>query len=180
MAPDVEVVGEAGDGDDTVRQAPATSPDVVPMDIRMSGADGIQATQRILTPAAAHPAPTGATTPGSSPPSSPHRVAAPRIIVLTTFDLDAYVYSALRAGASRFLLKETPPERLVAAVHTVAADAMLFPPSVPRRLIEAYAPAPAPADHLPRPGRPSPTARTTSSSRSPAACPTPISRDSSP
>ncbi|MFB6839088.1 response regulator [Streptomyces sp. NPDC056361] len=150
MAPGVEVVGEAGDGDDAVRQVAATSPDVVLMDIRMPGTDGIQATRRILAPTAARPAtPTGTTTPESGATPPPHRVAAPRIIVLTTFDLDEYVYNALRAGASGFLLKETPPERLVAAVHTVAAGDMLFSPSVTRRLIEAYAPAPAPDDHLP-------------------------------
>ncbi|KQX46337.1 MULTISPECIES: response regulator transcription factor [unclassified Streptomyces] len=143
MAPGVEVVGEACDGDDAVRQVAATSPDVVLMDIRMPGTDGIQATERILAqPATARPAPLDATPPRTDP-------TPPRVIVLTTFDLDAYVYSALRAGASGFLLKETPPERLVTAVHTVAAGDMLFSPSVTRRLIEAYAPAPAPEDCLP-------------------------------
>ncbi|GHH83820.1 DNA-binding response regulator [Kitasatospora indigofera] len=128
MAPGVEVVGEACDGEDALRQAAATTPDVVLMDIRMPGTDGIQATRRLL----ARPAP-----------------APTRVIVLTTFDLDGYVYDALRAGASGFLLKETPPERLIAAIHTVAAGDMLFAPSVTRRLIEAYAPPGLPAGDLP-------------------------------
>ncbi|GGV47386.1 DNA-binding response regulator [Kitasatospora herbaricolor] len=128
MAPGVEVVGEACDGEDAVQQVARTSPDVVLMDIRMPGTDGIQATRRLL----ARP-----------------DTAGTRVIVLTTFDLDGYVYDALRAGASGFLLKETPPERLIAAVHAVAAGDMLFAPSVTRRLIEAYAPPARPADDLP-------------------------------
>ncbi|QKW19294.1 response regulator transcription factor [Kitasatospora sp. NA04385] len=122
-APGLEVVGEACDGEDAVAQAAAARPDVVLMDIRMPGTDGIRATERIL--------------------ALPN-VPPPRIIVLTTFDLDEYVYGALRAGASGFLLKETPPERLIAAIHTVAAGDMLFAPSVTRRLVEAYVPAPRP------------------------------------
>ncbi|WP_329492776.1 response regulator transcription factor [Kitasatospora herbaricolor] len=128
MAPGVEVVGEACDGEDAVQQVARTSPDVVLMDIRMPGTDGIQATRRLLA------------RPGA---------ARSRVIVLTTFDLDGYVYDALRAGASGFLLKETPPERLIAAIHAVAAGDMLFAPSVTRRLIEAYAPPARPAGDLP-------------------------------
>ncbi|MFD7730518.1 response regulator [Kitasatospora phosalacinea] len=123
MAPGLEVVGEACDGEDAVRQAAAARPDVVLMDIRMPGTDGIQATERILALPVARPS---------------------RVIALTTFDLDEYVYGALRAGASGFLLKETPPERLISAIHTVAAGDMLFAPSVTRRLVEAYAPATQP------------------------------------
>ncbi|MFB7943350.1 response regulator [Kitasatospora phosalacinea] len=136
-APGLEVVGEACDGEDAVAQAAAVRPDVVLMDIRMPGTDGIRATERIL----ARPT-----------------VPPPRIVVLTTFDLDEYVYGALRAGASGFLLKETPPERLIAAVHTVAAGDMLFAPSVTRRLVEAYAPAPPPEREEPA-AWPSVTAR---------------------
>ncbi|MFD9084338.1 response regulator [Streptomyces erythrochromogenes] len=123
-APGLTVVGEACDGDEAVRLAETTAPDVILMDLRMPGTDGITAMERILARAAA----------GDS---------APRILVLTTFDLDEYVYNALRAGACGFLLKETPPERLVAAIHTVASGDMLFAPTVTRRLIEAYHPGPA-------------------------------------
>ncbi|MCX5588893.1 response regulator [Streptomyces erythrochromogenes] len=123
-APGLTVVGEACDGDEAVRLAETTAPDVILMDLRMPGTDGITAMEHILGRAAA----------GDS---------APRILVLTTFDLDEYVYNALRAGACGFLLKETPPERLVAAIHTVASGDMLFAPTVTRRLIEAYHPGPA-------------------------------------
>ncbi|MEJ3748002.1 response regulator transcription factor [Actinomycetes bacterium KLBMP 9797] len=118
-APDIEVVGEAADGAEAIALAAAARPHVVLMDIRMPGVDGITATRQIITDG------------GDAPP---------RVLVLTTFDLDEYVYEALRAGASGFLLKEAPPERLLAAVATVAAGDMLFAPSVVRRLIEAYAP----------------------------------------
>ncbi|MGF1432513.1 response regulator [Kitasatospora sp. LaBMicrA B282] len=117
-APGMEVVGEAAGGAEAVALAAAERPDIVLMDIRMPGMDGITATGRILAEA-----------------TEP----APRIIILTTFDLDEYVYAALRAGAAGFLLKDTPPERLLAAVETVAAGDMLFAPSVVCRLIEAYA-----------------------------------------
>jgi DNA-binding NarL/FixJ family response regulator len=115
-APGVEVTGEAEDGDQAVALAAAIRPDVVLMDIHLPGVNGIEATRRIL---AAEGTP-------------------PRVLILTMFDLDEYVYDALRAGASGFLLKDTPPERLLAAVHTVATGDMLFAPSVTRRLIEAY------------------------------------------
>ncbi|MGW3124045.1 response regulator [Streptomyces sp. NPDC001107] len=117
-APGFEVAGEAGDGEAAVRLAAETRPDVVLMDIRMPGMNGIQATRRILTEAV-------------DPP--------PRVLVLTTFDLDEYVYGALRAGASGFLLKDSGPERLLAAVAAVGGGDALFAPSVTRRLVEAYA-----------------------------------------
>jgi len=123
---DIEVVGEGIDGRDAVRQYEALKPDVVVMDVRMPSMDGIQAT-RLLTAA--------------DPPA--------RVLILTTFDLDEYVYEALRAGASGFLLKDRPPEELVAAVRVVAAGEALLAPSVTRRLIEEFAnrpdPVPAPA-----------------------------------
>ncbi|MCX4764475.1 response regulator transcription factor [Streptomyces sp. NBC_01275] len=117
-APGFEVAGEAGDGDEAVRLAAETRPDVVLMDIRMPGMNGIEATERIL----ARPAD-----------------RLPRILILTTFDLDEYVYGALRAGASGFLLKDSGPERLLAAVAAVQGGDALFAPSVTRRLVEAFA-----------------------------------------
>ncbi|GGN82936.1 DNA-binding response regulator [Streptomyces albiflavescens] len=114
----IEVVGEAGDGDEAVRLAAETRPDVILMDIRMPGTNGIQATERILAEAVE---------------------PAPHILVLTTFDLDEYVYGALRAGASGFLLKDSGPERLLAAVAAVGGGDALFAPSVTRRLVEAFA-----------------------------------------
>jgi DNA-binding NarL/FixJ family response regulator len=113
--PDIEVVGEAGDGAEAVARARETSPDVVLMDIRMPGVDGVEATRRIAV------------------------AGVPRVLVLTTFDLDEYVYEALRAGASGFLLKDVPEEQLVAAIHVVAAGGSLFAPTVTRRLIEEFA-----------------------------------------
>ncbi|MEU6989852.1 response regulator transcription factor [Streptomyces sp. NPDC046465] len=117
-APGVEVVGEAGDGEEAVALAARTRPDVVLMDIRMPGMNGITATAQILRQAAE---------------------PAPRVLVLTTFDLDEYVYGALRAGASGFLLKDSGPERLLAAVAAVGSGDALFAPSVTRRLVEAFA-----------------------------------------
>ncbi|MFJ8584465.1 response regulator [Streptomyces sp. NPDC093595] len=117
-APGVEVVGEAADGEEAVALVERTRPDVVLMDIRMPGMGGIEATERILA--------------GAPDP-------VPRILVLTTFDLDEYVYGALRAGASGFLLKDSGPERLLAAVAAVGGGDALFAPSVTRRLVEAYA-----------------------------------------
>ncbi|HVE98374.1 MAG TPA: response regulator transcription factor [Mycobacteriales bacterium] len=120
--PDLEVIGEAADGAAAVQVVAATGPDVVLMDVRMPDVDGIEATRRITA------------TPD-----------APRVLMLTTFDLDEYVYDALRAGASGFLLKEAPPEQLVAGIRTVAAGDRLLAPSVTRRLIERFAALPAAA-----------------------------------
>ena len=113
---DIEVVGEAIDGEDALRQYDDDAPDVVVMDVRMPTMDGIEATRRLTT---------------ADPPA--------RVLILTTFDLDEYVYQALRAGASGFLLKDRPPEELVAAVRVVAAGEALLAPSVTRRLIEEFA-----------------------------------------
>jgi len=126
---DVRIVGEAADGEQAVRLAASLRPDVVLMDVRMPRVDGIQATRAILD--------------GGADP------AAARVLVLTTFDHDEYVYEALRAGASGFLLKDAPPEALVAAVRAVAAGDALLAPSITRRLIEGFAhrrrpPAPPP------------------------------------
>ncbi|HLK43552.1 MAG TPA: response regulator transcription factor [Thermoleophilia bacterium] len=116
-APGYEVVGEARDGDEAVITAELTEPDVVLMDIRMPETDGIAATRRILGSGKENP---------------------PRILILTTFDLDEYVYKALRAGASGFILKDTPPERLLAALKAVADGDTLFSPTVTRRLVQAF------------------------------------------
>ncbi len=121
-APDLRVVGEAGTGEEAVEVARRARPDVVLMDIRMPKVDGIEATRRILGP--------GATT---------------RIMILTTFDLDEYVFAALRAGASGFLLKDTPPGELLAAIRVIAAGEGLLAPTVTRRLIEEFTRRPAPA-----------------------------------
>ncbi|MEU5188262.1 response regulator transcription factor [Streptomyces klenkii] len=116
-APGMEVVAEASGGEEAVALAAEHRPDVILMDIRMPDLSGITATERIL-----HDAP------------SP----APRVLVLTTFDLDEYVYAALRAGAAGFLLKDAGPQRLLAAVTAVAGGDTLFAPSVTRRLVEAF------------------------------------------
>ena len=117
-APGIEVVGEAADGEQAVAVVAEVRPDVVLMDIRMPVLDGIAATRRILA-AAEEP--------------------APRVLVLTTFDLDEYVYAALSEGASGFLLKDTPPEGIVAAVRSVIELDLLFSPGITHRLIETYA-----------------------------------------
>ena len=113
---DITVVGEAGDGAGAVDLARRYTPDVVLMDIRMPGTDGIEATRRIT--------------------ADDTRV---RILVLTTFDLDEYAFGALRAGASGFLLKDVRPGELVAAIRTVAAGDAVISPRVTRRLLEEYA-----------------------------------------
>jgi DNA-binding NarL/FixJ family response regulator len=113
---DLAVVGEAGDGDQAVRLTAQTRPDIVLMDIRMPGTDGIEATRRITREA-----------------------GAPRVIVLTTFDLDEHVYGALRAGASGFLLKDVRPTELVDAIRVVAGGDALLAPSVTRRLLDRFA-----------------------------------------
>jgi DNA-binding NarL/FixJ family response regulator len=123
---DIEVVAEAADGRDAVDKASRYRPSVVLMDIRMPELDGLEATRRII---AADP--------------------AARILILTTFDLDEYVYEALRAGASGFVLKDDPPEQLLAAIRTVAAGDALLSPAITRRVIEQFTrvgrPAPPPA-----------------------------------
>jgi DNA-binding NarL/FixJ family response regulator len=126
----IEVVGEAANGAQAVEVAAARAPDVVLMDVRMPGMDGLAATRLI----------TGG-----------HRDAGPRVVMLTTFDLDDYVYEALRAGASGFLLKDAPRHDLIAAVRRVAAGDALLAPSVTRRLIEAFARRPPEA--APSPAR---------------------------
>jgi DNA-binding NarL/FixJ family response regulator len=113
---DLEVVGEAGDGAGALDLAARVEPDVVLMDVRMPGMDGLTATARL--------------TAGDRPP---------RVIVLTTFHQDAYVFQALRAGASGFLLKDAEPAELVAAIRIVAAGEAMLSPTVTRRLIDAFA-----------------------------------------
>jgi DNA-binding NarL/FixJ family response regulator len=118
---DIEVVGEAVDGREAVALARELNPDVVLMDIRMPELDGIEATRRIAERAAE---------------------GGPRILMLTTFDLNEYVYKALRAGASGFLLKDVPAQQLAAGVRMVAAGEALLAPSITRRLIEEFAATP--------------------------------------
>ena len=121
--PDMEVVAEAGDGREAVARTRESKPDVVLMDVRMPGVDGLSATQHIVEDPA---------------------LSGVRILVLTTFDLDEYVYEAMKRGAAGFLLKDIPPEQLVAAVRTVAAGEALVHPSILRRLIEDYVRRPGP------------------------------------
>ncbi|MGZ4676629.1 MAG: response regulator [Acidimicrobiia bacterium] len=129
-AEDIEVVGEAGDGREAVALVAAECPDVILMDIRMPEMDGIEATRQIAA--------SGCDT---------------RVLVLTTFDLDDYVFGALRAGASGFLLKDTLPEDLLGAVRVVAAGEALLAPKITRRLIEQFAGELEPAAPVaPRPG----------------------------
>ena len=117
--PEMEVVGEAGDGREAIDQARSLRPHVVLMDIRMPDLDGLEATRRILS-------------------GVPDGEDGPRILMLTTFDLDEYVYEALRAGASGFLLKDTPPEQLVSAIQVVAQGDALLSPSITRRVISEF------------------------------------------
>src|SRR5262249_6363064 len=120
--PDIDVVAEADNGLDAVAKAERFAPDVVLMDIRMPELDGIEASRRIL---AVDP--------------------AARILILTTFDLDEYVYDALGAGASGFVLKDDPPEQLVAAIRTVAAGDALLSPAVTKRVIKQFSRLPHPS-----------------------------------
>ena len=122
---DLDVVGEASDGGEAVDLAERLEPQVVLMDIRMPEVDGIEATRRIIAEAGERPV---------------------RVLMLTTFDLNEYVYEALRAGASGFLLKDVPPEQLVAGIRVVAGGEALLAPSITKRLIQEFATArPAPA-----------------------------------
>jgi DNA-binding NarL/FixJ family response regulator len=114
--PEIEVVGEAADGLTAVLAARETQPDVILMDVRMPNVDGLEATRRLLD----------------------GKEEGPRILILTTFDLDEYVYEALRAGASGFLLKDTPPEQLVEAIRIVAGGDALLSPAVTRRVISEF------------------------------------------
>jgi DNA-binding NarL/FixJ family response regulator len=121
---DIDVVGEAADGSAAIEAVRRLRPDVVLMDIQMAGMDGLEATRRIV----------GGDAPG------------PRVVILTTFEIDEYVFRAIRGGASGFLLKNAPPDDLVAAVRAVADGGALLGPSVTRRLIEAFVAAvPAPS-----------------------------------
>jgi len=114
---DIEVVGEASDGREAIEEAARLAPDVVLMDVRMPNVDGLEATRRIL----------------AGPEPRPH------VVVLTTFDLDEYVYEALRAGASGFLLKDAPEDQLISAIRLAADGGAMFSPSVTRTLIEEFA-----------------------------------------
>jgi DNA-binding NarL/FixJ family response regulator len=113
--PDLEVVGEAVDGREALRQARELSPDLVLMDVRMPELDGLETTRRLLD-----------------------RDPSPKVIVLTTFDLDDYVYEAIRAGASGFLLKSAPPQQLIAGIRTVMAGDALLAPEITRRLLDRF------------------------------------------
>lgn len=126
----IDVVGLAADGREAVAEVSRFEPDVVLMDIRMPVLDGISATRQLVD---------------SGCPT--------RVLVLTTYDLDSYVYGALRAGAAGFLLKATPPDRLVEGIRTVAAGEALLAPSLTRKLIEEHVRRPAPADGVPAPLR---------------------------
>jgi DNA-binding NarL/FixJ family response regulator len=126
--PDLEIVGEADDGSTAVTACAELRPDVVLMDIRMSGTNGIEATRQIL----------GAV--NEPDPDSGSRPGPPKVLILTTFDVDSYVYDALRAGASGFLLKDAPSDQLVAAIRTVNEGVSPLAPQVTRRLVESFAP----------------------------------------
>ena len=115
---DIEVVGEAGDGEDAARLAVELTPDLVMMDIRMPGVDGLEATRRIV---------------------ADDRSSGVRVVILTTFGLDEYVFEAIRAGASGFLVKDTEPDELVQAVRVVAGGEALLSPSVTKQLIGEFA-----------------------------------------
>jgi DNA-binding NarL/FixJ family response regulator len=119
---DIELVGEAHNGEEVVQLVRELHPDVTLMDIRMPNVDGLEATRRIL-----------------------HDGSDTRVVILTTFDLDEYVYQALQAGASGFVLKDIPPEQLVAAIRSVAAGDTMLSPSVTKRLIESFVRTPLPA-----------------------------------
>ena len=129
--PDVEIVGEASDGAEALEAARELSPDVILMDIRMPNLDGLEATRRLLEQ------------PGD----------VPRVLMLTTFDLDEYVYEALRAGACGFMLNDTPPEQLVEAIHVVALGDALLSPTITRRVIEEFIRRPPSTIPMTRPAK---------------------------
>jgi DNA-binding NarL/FixJ family response regulator len=116
LEPDLDIVGEAADGNEAVAVAAATEPDVILMDVRMPNLDGLEATRRIV---------------GS-------REDGPRVLILTTFDLDVYVYEALASGASGFVLKDIEPEKLVDAIRVIANGEALLSPTVTKKLIEEF------------------------------------------
>jgi DNA-binding NarL/FixJ family response regulator len=116
LEPDLDIVGEAADGNEAVAVAAATEPDVILMDVRMPNLDGLEATRRIV---------------GS-------REDGPRVLILTTFDLDVYVYEALASGASGFVLKDIEPEKLVDAIRVIANGDALLSPTVTKKLIEEF------------------------------------------
>jgi len=126
--PGLEVVGEAADGHQAIDSAARLAPDVVLMDVRMPGLDGIAATRAIVTGGC------GGDGAGDGVAGAP----APKVLILTTFDLDEYVFDSLTAGASGFLLKDVPPEQLVAGIRAVAAGDALLAPAVTRRLIDEF------------------------------------------
>jgi DNA-binding NarL/FixJ family response regulator len=124
IEPDMTVLGEAVDGDDAVQLTASLRPDVVLMDVRMPGTDGIAATRRLMAHSSGHT----------------------RVVMLTTFDMDEYVYEALQAGASGFLLKDVQPELLVAGIRAVHSGDSLLAPTVTRRMIESYLDRPRTVD----------------------------------
>jgi DNA-binding NarL/FixJ family response regulator len=154
-APDIDVVGEAADGQAAVDLVVRERPDVILMDIRMPGMDGVEATRRI---------------------TADDRLASTRVLIVTMFDLDEYVFDALRAGASGFLLKDTLPDDLLAAVRVVASGEALLAPSVTRRLVEELVRRPGrrlACSRRSRPGRPrcwSPWPGASPTRRSPPSC----------
>ncbi|HVF77822.1 MAG TPA: response regulator transcription factor [Solirubrobacteraceae bacterium] len=123
--PDIAVVAEAADGEQALAAVRRFTPDVVLMDIRMPNVDGLQATRRIVAEG-----------------------FATRVLILTTFDIDEYVYDGLRAGASGFLLKDASPEQLIAAIHVLTEGDAVLAPSVTRRVVESFARLPSPQEHL--------------------------------
>jgi DNA-binding NarL/FixJ family response regulator len=125
---DIDVVGEASDGQQAVALVLELDPDVVLMDIRMPRLDGLEATRRLL---------------------SKPRGRAPRVLMLTTFDRDLYIYEALKAGASGFMLKDSPPERLAAAIRIVDTGEAMLAPAITRRLIEEHVRGPRPGQAIP-------------------------------